>query len=158
MITFSYYTHLTTQLFRLKSVPVYIAALTLIISGLFPRQFANAQTDPSQALELVTQAISGGDVDLITKYIGTYTEISILGASTTYSQAQTTYILKAFFRDHPPERANFQNRIQVGNDWYFRGKYWNKDKKQPYRLEMTMRWNGNQYKIKSIVIKAPSDS
>ncbi len=119
--------------------------------------FAHAQTDPEETLEIVQEAIASGDAQMISRYTSTYTEISILGATTMYSRAQTAYILKAFFKDHPPERFVFQHKLKVGKDWYVRGRYWNRGRQAPYRLELTMQWNGQQFMIKSIKIKRSND-
>ncbi len=111
------------------------------------------QTDPEETFAIVQRAISQGDAQLISKYLGSYTEVSILGATTMYSRAQTAYILKAFFRDHPPRQFTIQRKLRVGKEWYVHGRYWNRGRKPPYRLEMTMRWNGRKFEIKSIRIK-----
>lgn len=114
---------------------------------------AHLQTDPGETIVMVQQAISKGDVQEISRFISLYTEVSILGATTRYSRAQTAYILKAFFRDHPPNRFSFEHKLRVGNDWYMRGQYQNRGRQSPYRMEMTMHWNGQQFEIKSISIK-----
>ncbi len=101
---------------------------------------------------MVQRAISKGDAQAISRFTGSYTEVSILGATTRYSRAQTAYILKAFFRDHPPGRFSFEHKLRVGNDWYIRGQYKNRGRQSPYRMEMTMHWNGQQFEIKSISI------
>lgn len=125
--------------------------VTLFFASVAPAQ-AGMQSDPGETIQIVQRAISKGDVQMLSKYTGTYTEISILGATTMYSRAQTAYILKAFFRDHPPAQFKFQHRLQVGKDWYVHGRYWDRGRQTPYRLEMNMRWNGRQFEIKSIRI------
>ncbi len=100
---------------------------------------------------MVQQAIATGDAKKISSFVSSYTEVSIEGARTLYSRAQTAYILKAFFRDHPPERFAFQHKLRVGKDWYVHGRYWNRGKSS-YRMEMTFHWNGSQMEIKSISI------
>ena len=114
---------------------------------------ASAQADPEETLAIVQQAISNGDTRLISRFTSLYTEISILGETTMYSRAQTAYILKAFFRDHPPERFAFQHKLRVGQDWFVYGRYANRGRQTPLRLEMTMHWNGQQFEIKTISIK-----
>ncbi|MFK7845082.1 MAG: DUF4783 domain-containing protein [Rhodothermales bacterium] len=115
---------------------------------------AHLQTDPGETIAKVQRAISKGDAQAISRFTSSYTEVSILGATTMYSRAQTAYILKAFFRDHPPARFSFQHKLRVGSDWYIRGQYQNRGRESPYRMEMTMHWNGQQFEIKSISIKA----
>ena len=139
---------------RIQSFFIYTCLPGLIVMLLLPAQVAGAyaQADPEKTIEVVQQAISKGDVQILSKYTGAYTEISILGATTMYSRAQTAYILKAFFRDHPPARFTFQHKLHVGDDWYVRGRYWDRGRQTPYRLEMTLRWNGKQFEIKSIRI------
>ncbi len=128
-----------------------LGCIALIFAGVLPAR-ATVQSDPGETIQIVQRAISKGDVQALSKYTGTYTEISILGATTMYSRAQTAYILKAFFRDHPPAQFTFQHRLQVGKDWYVHGRYWDRGRQTPYRLEMNMRWNGRQFEIKSIRI------
>lgn len=113
--------------------------------------YAHMQPDPEETIAMVQQAIASGDAKKISRFASSYTEVSIEGSTTLYSRAQTAYILKAFFRDHPPERFSFQHKLRVGKDWYVHGKYWNRGKSS-YRMELTMQWNGSRMEIKSISI------
>lgn len=143
----------------IKKLFTYICLSGLILLFAAPERLshAHAQTDPEETLQIVQQAIADGDAQRISKFMSTYTEVSILGATTMHSRAQTAYILKAFFKDHPPERFAFQHKLKVGRDWYVRGSYWNKGRQAPYRMELTMQWNGQRFLIKSIKIKRANE-
>lgn len=128
--------------------------VTIALAGATSNQklYAYFQTDPGETFNIVQRAISKGDVRMISKYTSAYTEMSILGATTTYSRAQAAYILKAFFKQHPPEQFAFQHKLRVGKDWFIHGRYRNRDGR-PYRLEMMLRWSGQRFEIKSINIR-----
>ena len=134
----------------LITLPTWPAAARPLQAAVAPDQ--RRDIDPGETIARVQKAISDGDVQMLSKYTSAYTEVSILGATTMYSRAQTAYILKAFFRDHPPARFTFDHRLHMGEDWFVRGRYFDRGRQTPYRLEMTMRWNGRQLEIKSIRI------
>ena len=114
------------------------------------QQSRSALVDPSEAIARIQGAINNGNAEEVARYVGTYVEVTQSGATTLHSGAQTAYILKAFFRDHPPERFTFRRRMKLGRDWFIYGDYWYRGDNRPYRIEFLLRWNGQRYEIKTI--------
>ena len=116
------------------------------------RQSSPSQGDPSEELADIQRAIKNGNSAELAKYSSTYVEVSMLGATTLHSRAQTAYILRAFFRDYPADRFAFQRKMRLGRDWFVTGKYWHRGDNRPYQVEILLRWNGRSYEIKNIRI------
>lgn len=113
---------------------------------------AGLQDDPTRTIGKIRQAIESGDAESIVRHSSAYVEVSVLGKSTLISRAQSAYVLKAFFRDHPPSAFKVERRLQVGGDWYVRGRYGRRNGETPFQIELQMRWNGDRYEIKNILI------
>ena len=113
---------------------------------------AAMQDDVDRLILQIQDAIESGNADGIVQRAGSYVEVSVLGSSTLYSRSQSAYILREFFRQHPPKRFAFQRKMNVGKDWYMYGTYWNSTDRETYRMEIRMRWNGRAYEIKNISI------
>lgn len=113
---------------------------------------AGLQDDPTRTIGKIRQAIESGDAESIVRHSSAYVEVSVLGKSTLISRAQSAYVLKAFFRDHPPSGFKLERRLQVGGDWYVRGRYGRRNGEAPFQIELQMRWNGDRYEIKNILI------
>lgn len=126
--------------------------LSLLILFTSTPAWAGLQDDPSRTIGKIRQAIESADAESIVRHSSAYVEVSVLGKSTLISRAQSAYVLKAFFRDHPPSGFKLERRLQVGGDWYIRGRYGRRSGETPFQLELQIRWNGERYEIKNILI------
>lgn len=109
--------------------------------------------DPTGLIDEIQRAIQAGNAEAVARHAGAYVEVTMEGATTLHSQAQTAYILKAFFREHPPDAFVFQRRMRLGRDWFMYGRYWYRGDNRPYRIEVLIRWNGRRHEIKSLRIE-----
>lgn len=125
-----------------------IILFTLSVAPLY----ASAQDDLDKVVSFIQDAIEEGNAATLADRSSAYVEISILGTSTLYSRSQAGYILKEFFRENPSGPFAFQRRINVGNDWYMHGTYWNEARQETYRVELRLRMNNGTYEIKNIRI------
>ena len=136
----------------IRIIVLYILLHTTMIPWASGAVRAYMQDDLDAVMSHLEDAIESGQANKIVQRAGAYVEVSILGNGTLYSRSQTTYILKAFFKKHPPKRFAFQRRMHVGDDWYMYGTYWDAVDRQTYRLELRMRRTGSGYEIKNIRI------
>ena len=113
---------------------------------------AYMQDDLDKVVSSIQNAIERGNAGTLINKSSAYVEVSIMGNSTLYSRSQAGYILKEFFRENPPRKFAFQKRLNVGNDWYMYGTYWNQTKEEAYRMEVRLRMNNGMYEIKNIRI------
>ena len=134
---------------------LWLATLSLLVLANFSPAYAAAQGDdppgdPSEAIVSIQEAIEDGNAEQVTRLASSYVEVTVSGATSMHSRAQTAYILKAFFRDCPPADFSFERRTSLGNDWFIYGNYRCRGENRPYRLEVLLRWSGRQYEIKTI--------
>jgi hypothetical protein len=135
--------------------PYWITTLLLFLAVLIMNPAparAGIQEDPMRTIGKILQAIESSDAEAIVQYTSPYVQVSVLGKSTLISRAQSAYVLKAFFREYPPDGFTLERRLRVGQDWFVRGKYRHRDSDTPFQLELQMRWNGERYEIKNILI------
>lgn len=123
----------------------------LIILAVLPARAA-MQDDIDRIMIYIEKAIESGNGESLASRSSSFVEVTLLGKSTLYSRAQAGYILKEFFREHPPSDFQIQRRMNVENDWYMYGNYRNRSEKETYRLEIRIRRNGDRYEIKNIRI------
>lgn len=77
-----------------------IAVLTLLGS---PLQAQPGQTDP------IVEALKKGDARTISAYFGPSVDITVSNTTSTYSQAQGTWVLKDFFQKNPVKGFELQH-------------------------------------------------
>ena len=128
-----------------------IIIIGLLLCAVLPVQ-ARMQDDIDRIMSYIQEAIESGNGESLASKSSSFVEVTLLGNSTLYSRAQAGYILKEFFREHPPSNFKIQRRMNVGNDWYMYGNYRNSSENASYRLEVRIRRNGDRYEIKNIRI------
>lgn len=132
-----------------------LTCIMLLFAGAISSTYAGLQAssereDPTDEIAKIQKAIAEGNSAELSRYSGAYIEVNVSGSTTLHSRAQAAYILKAFFRDNPPERFAFQRTMRLGSDWFVSGQYWQRSDNRPYQVEILLRWNGQRYEIKSI--------
>lgn len=123
----------------------------LMIFAVLPARAA-MQDDIDRIMIYIEKAIERGSGESLASRSSSFVEVNLLGKSTLYSRAQAGYILKEFFREHPPSDFEIKRRMNVGNDWYMYGNYRNRSENKTYRLEVRIRRDGDRYEIKNISI------
>ena len=76
-----------------------------------------------QSLAQIEQGLRKGDVEFILPYLHDPVEIAISGKAKMYSRTQATYVLKDFFKMHPPRGFTFMHRGRSENVLYAIGAY-----------------------------------
>ncbi len=114
---------------------------------------AGAQGSTDDVLRAVQRAMSSGDAQALSRMAEPRVDVAIFGMQTLYSQAQTAYVMRAFFRDHPPEQFVIQRTVEDNGTWLATGRYWNRGDAHPYRITFVLRKRGGQLLIRSIRIE-----
>ena len=81
-----------------------------------------AQTT-EQSLSQIEQGLRKGEVALLLPYLHDPVEIAISGRAKMYSRTQAEYVLKDFFKSHPPKGFTFMHRGRSENVLYAIGTY-----------------------------------
>jgi len=76
-----------------------------------------------QSLAQIEQGLRKGEVKLILPYLHDPVEIAISGKAKMYSRTQAEYVLKDFFKSHPPRGFTFMHRGRSENVLYAIGAY-----------------------------------
>ena len=147
----SFFVNSMRRTLNLKCAMKKLIFIGLLFLAILPAQ-AKMQDDIDHIVLYIQEAIENGRAESMVDKSSSFVEVTLLGNSTLYSRAQAGYILKEFFREHPPSEFAFQRRLNVGNDWYVYGSYRNRAEKETYRIEIRIRRNGDGYEIKNIRI------
>lgn len=76
-----------------------------------------------QSLAQIEQGLRKGEMELILPYLHDPVEIAIGGKAKMYSRTQASYVLKDFFKMHPPRGFTFMHRGRSENVVYAIGAY-----------------------------------
>ncbi len=81
-----------------------------------------AQTT-EQSLSQIEQGLRKGEVALLLPYLHDPVEIAISGKAKMYSRTQAEYVLRDFFKAHPPKGFTFMHRGRSESVLYAIGAY-----------------------------------
>ncbi len=84
--------------------------LLLLIGSLFPLLSSNAQSDKSSVEKKVNHAIEAGNASELADFFTQKVDLSIPGTDDVFSKAQAEQILKAFFKEHSPNKLKLEHR------------------------------------------------
>jgi len=76
-----------------------------------------------QSLSQIEQGLRKGEVALLLPYLHDPVEIAISGKAKMYSRTQAEYVLRDFFKTHPPKGFTFMHRGRSENVLYAIGTY-----------------------------------
>lgn len=106
----------------------YIASVVLLV-GLGPSA-AWGQDDvgpshaaPDAVVERISTAFANGDVQRLLSDGADRVEISLFGTRTFYSSGQAFYVLRDFFKTHPPANFVVDDATGAGKSCFVRGRF-----------------------------------
>ncbi|MEZ4699706.1 MAG: DUF4783 domain-containing protein [Rhodothermales bacterium] len=114
---------------------------------------AAAQSPNDAVIHDVQEAIQRGNAEALSPHLEPRVDVSIFGVQTLYSRAQTEYVMRAFFRDHPPEQFVIQRTVEEKGTWLATGRYWNRGDAHPYRVTLVFRERAGAVQVRSIRIE-----
>lgn len=146
-----------------RTLPVLLlAVVSLIATGAVQAQEPSASEPDARLRSLSNALIEGlrdGDAQRLLDASADRVEISLFGARTFYSQAQAFYVVRDFFRDHPPQRFALRDTMQADASYFLTGRYWHTRTDQPLTVLIRMRraegsraegtWNVHEIRIEA---------
>ena len=82
-----------------------------------------AAAQDTLAVQRLQRAFAEGDADGVLSRVGDRVELALLGHSRLHSRAQATFLLREFFRSHPPESFTMRYSVQEEGGWFATGQY-----------------------------------
>ncbi|MDL5047373.1 DUF4783 domain-containing protein [Oscillatoria amoena NRMC-F 0135] len=123
-----------------KSLPVFIALFFLGVIS-----FAQSQ----EVIAQVTETIKAGSAKELTKFLNPTVDVTIEGKVENYSKAQAEFVLRDFFKAHPPNEFSIIHQGQSkGGQPFAIGQY--KSQNETYRVWMKLKVSDNQQLIQEI--------
>ncbi len=123
-----------------KRLPVFIAAIILSGGSLAQGQDVIAQ---------VTETIKAGSAKELTRFLNPSVDVTIEGKVENYSKAQAEFVLRDFFKAHPPNEFSIIHQGQSkGGQPFAIGQY--KSQNETYRVWMKLKVTDNQQFIQEI--------
>ncbi|MTI20614.1 DUF4783 domain-containing protein [Fulvivirga sp. RKSG066] len=118
----------------------------LLLFTVFLSQIAFAQSDITND---VKEAIKAGSSKECSKFFNESLDVTIDGEMKSYSRIQAEYVLRDFFKAHPPTSFNIVHEgSSKGGLAFAIGQY--VSKQDTYRVWMRIKNTGNQYLIHEI--------
>lgn len=103
----------------------------------------------SEVVEDFKEAIKAGNSKECAKFFNESVDVTIEGDLKNYSKTQAEYVLRDFFKAHPPSGFTIVHQgSSKGGLAFAIGQYKSKD--ETYRLWMRLKSSGNQYLIHEI--------
>jgi len=124
-----------------------IRRLSILFFATAFAQSAGAQN--ADAIAQVSEAIKAGSAKELTKFLNPTVDVTIEGKVENYSKAQAEFVLRDFFKAHPPSEFNIIHQGQSkGGQPFAIGQY--KSQQDTYRVWMKLKAEGNQQLIQEI--------
>jgi hypothetical protein len=124
-----------------------IRRLSILFFATAFAQSAGAQN--ADAIAQVSEAIKAGSAKELTKFLNPTVDVTIEGKVENYSKAQAEFVLRDFFKAHPPSEFNIIHQGQSkGGQPFAIGQY--KSQQDTYRVWMKLKSEGNQQLIQEI--------
>ena len=123
-----------------RRLPVLLAALALSVVSMAQSQDVIAQ---------ITETIKAGSAKELTKFLNPTVDVTIEGKVENYSKAQAEFVLRDFFKAHPPNEFSIIHQGQSkGGQPFAIGQY--KSQNETYRVWMKLKTADNQQVIQEI--------
>ena len=132
------------------------ASALLLLGVLVGPVPAMAQAPPGDAYEdvlrRVEQAIDGGQERVLIAQAADRIEIALLGAAMLYSGAQAEFVLRSFFRDHPPARFAFTEVHRTPERLFAVGQYTSTQDERPMKVYVRFQRRGPRWEVQGLRI------
>ena len=112
-----------------------------------------AGQEAAAALAQVERAFEEGDARGLLEGAADRVEIAVLEAPMLYSRAQATYVMRDFFRLHPPERFALQEAAQSDGSLFAPGLYWSMGQDGPFQVYVRLRQKARAWELREIRVE-----
>lgn len=104
---------------------------------------------PADVIAQITETIKAGSAKELTKFLNPTVDVTIEGKVENYSKAQAEFVLRDFFKAHPPSEFSIIHQGQSkGGQPFAIGQY--KSQSEIYRVWMKLKTTDNQQVIQEI--------
>jgi hypothetical protein len=108
-----------------------------------------AQAQSQDVIAQVTETIKVGSAKELTKFLNPTVDVTIEGKVENYSRAQAEFVIRDFFKAHPPSEFTIIHQGQSkGGQPFAIGQY--KSQNDTYRVWMKLKASDNQQFIQEI--------
>ena len=104
-------------------------------------------------LEHLAEGVLEGHASAVLAGAADRVEVVLLGNGKLYSRAQATYVLEAFFREHPPASFGLDHSSNAEESWFASGVYEVKQGDRPFQVYLRLRQRGEQWELREIRIE-----
>ena len=111
---------------------------------------AQTSDDARSVVRDVTEAMVGGNTDVLLRVAGSQVELSVDGQSSVYTKAQARYVTGAFLDQHPIREARVREVNVVGRQCTARSRLIGADKSEVWDLFLRMRRARSGWELKEI--------
>lgn len=118
----------------------------LLLSGLLLGMNLSAQTEADKHLEKILLSIRSADIETLSTYLNDMVELTVPGSEGTYSNTQAKFLLKDFFKKHPPLNIQVKHEGSSNKGSRFAICHY-KHKSGKYRLYYLIKEKNNKYLI-----------
>ncbi|MCK6617362.1 MAG: DUF4783 domain-containing protein [Cyclobacteriaceae bacterium] len=124
-----------------------LRALSILIIMMVIGSTSVAQ--PADVIAQITETIKAGSAKELTKFLNPTVDVTIEGKVENYSKAQAEFVLRDFFKAHPPSEFSIIHQGQSkGGQPFAIGQY--KSQSEIYRVWMKLKTTDNQQVIQEI--------
>lgn len=130
-----------------------LAAVPLVVLLAFAWSApAWSQVPGETALQRVERAIAAGDERGVVHQASDRIEIALLGAGMVYSESQAEFVLRSFFRDHPPARFAFTEVTRTPERIFAVGHYRSTQDERPMRVYVRLQRRAERWVVQGVRI------
>ena len=124
----------------IKVVPTFrFAAYVALLSITFVFTGRAQAQSPDLPLASIRTAFASGSASELVSGTADRLEVSVLGEGMLYTKGQAHYVLRDFFKAHPPKSFEINKVARAGESWFVSGRYLSNKNGAPYRVYVRLR-------------------
>ena len=114
---------------------------------------APAQSAEDAVVRRIRTSIVEGDARALLSPATDRLEVSLFGAQSFYSSAQAQYVLRDFFKNHPPQRFEVAEVSHTGGSQMISGRYWHARADQPLHMYVYLIQRDGTWRLEGVRVK-----
>ena len=127
-----------------------------LLAFLLPGAASAQQTVPGSmdseqtVLEDVRAALSSGDTESLMSRTDERVDVTIFGTSELLSRSQARYVIRSFFAQYPPSRAEILETTQADDNWFASGRYATEVEPEPLSFYLLLRHGAVGWELREL--------
>ena len=111
---------------------------------------AQSSDDARAVVRDITEAMVGGNTDVVSRISGPQVEVSVDGQTSVYTKAQARYVTGAFLDRHPVREARVREVNVVGRQCTAKSRLMGGDRSEAWDLFLRLRRTGGGWELKEL--------